>query len=246
MLAKLLRNFNRAYGHVRRDLALRLLVAGLCVTTRDMFRYEPGRLSPRSRAAAMKRRIRRAAEGDIAIILHDAELARLEKKRCSPLREVWRVSNDNHGHYIRNAMRYARVGEYRRALRTLQESPLSSSNDPRGQEGLAKLHPDPCEPVPYVPASSLTPSYTATPDMVRDIIARMSVTSAPGPDGLTAHVLKPVLATHDDSNTPDVDALSELTQVTNIMLQGDISPGTAEYFCVTSLIDKHNGGSGLS
>ena len=244
LLARLLRNFNRAQGHVRRDLALRTLIAGVCVAARDPFRYEPGRRSPRSRCAAMRRRIRRASDGDIANLLREAESARLEELRRSPPRSARQALPDEHRRRVKKAMRYARLGEYRRSLRALQESSLSSPNDPRVQEGLAKLHPEPCEPVEPMDTSSLPPPYTATTDMVRGIVSQLSVASAPGPDGLTAHLLKPVLAAEDDSDAPNVDALSELTQFVNIMLKGDISPHTAEHFCTATLvgIDKPNGG----
>lgn len=86
LFAKLLKSFNRAHSHVRRDLALRTLIAGVCVTTRDLFRYEPGRRSPRSRSVAMRRRIRRAADGDIANLLHEAMSARQEELVRSPPR----------------------------------------------------------------------------------------------------------------------------------------------------------------
>lgn len=85
---------------------------------------------------------------------------------------------------------------------------MASPNDPRVFEGLARLHPDPCEPVVQANTASLPAAYTATPDMVRAIVARLTVTSSPGPDGLSAHLLKPVLAEADDCDIPDVDALS--------------------------------------
>lgn len=76
LLTRLLRNFNRAASHVRRDLALRTLVAATCVTTRDIYRYEPGRRSISSRTAAMRRRIRRAADGGVESLLSEADHAR--------------------------------------------------------------------------------------------------------------------------------------------------------------------------
>ena len=244
LIGRLFSNFNRAQGHVRRDLALRTIMAAICVTTRDPFRYEPGRRSPRSRSAAMRRRIRRAADGDIANLVEEADRARQEELQRSPPRKKRVGIHDTHSTSIKKSMRHAKAGEYRRAMRALQETALSSPSDPRVQEGLAKLHPDPCEPVVQSERTALPPSYTATPDMIRDIVSHLSVTSAPGPDGMTAHLLKPVLADADDSDIPDVDALSELTQFVNIMLQGDISPETAKHFCAATLIgiDKPNGG----
>lgn len=42
-LDRVFRRFNLEPGHARKDLALRTLVAGICVTTRDLYSFELGR-----------------------------------------------------------------------------------------------------------------------------------------------------------------------------------------------------------
>lgn len=121
---------------------------------------------------------------------------------------------------------------------------MASPYDPRVLKGLAKLHRAPCQPVVQLPNVTLPPSYSATPEMVRNDGRQLSVTSSPGPDGLTAHLLKPVLAESDDSDTPNLHFLSKLTQFVNFMLKGDISPAPAKRFCAATIIgiDKPSGG----
>ena len=203
-LDRMFRSFNRETGYVKKDLALRTLIAGMCVATRDLYCREAGRRSLRSRAAKMKQRFKTALDGGVPSLLEEAEKARVEEERRASPRP--RQSGGS-SVAAAKALRFAKTGEYRRAMRALLEGSMASTFDPSVQEGLAKLHPDPCEPVIPIERKSLPPAFQSTPEIVSDVVSKLAVSSSPGPDGMTAHLLKPVLAAPDGPDIPDVDPL---------------------------------------
>ncbi len=86
---------------------------------------------------------------------------------------------------LRKAIQHARVGEYRRAMRALQHTGLLSPHDSDALQDLKELHPAPQEPVKRLTTDSLPEAYTASKDIVREVLKGMSYSTSPGPDGIT-------------------------------------------------------------
>lgn len=79
--------------------------------------------------------------------------------------------------------------------------------------------------------TELPPPYTATHEVLRAIVSQLTVASAPGLNGMTAHLLKPIFASVHNSDAPGVDSLAKLTKFINVMLQMSIFQDTAANFC---------------
>ena len=209
-------------------------------------RQEPGSRSQHGIAAAIARRIRRAMTGvempnlwkeALVAVTADRERA-ADRRRATPSPSPQALRR--HSHQRARAL-FCR-GEVRRALASLNRSPLVDPASAEVEACMRSLHPEPQAPFPNPPRQTLPEPVELVPEDIDAALLRMDRNSAPGPDLM--HIAHPsTVLREDQTSLPGESGMEILGLLANRFVRGDFPDAVMQLFSSATLVAIPKAGS---